>query len=57
MRQYKVANRYAKALFTLAVESGQLEQVNKDIALIRSVDHDEFRRVIASPIISDHQWR
>jgi F-type H+-transporting ATPase subunit delta len=52
MRQYKVANRYAKALFTLAVESGQLEQVNKDIALIRSVDHDEFRRVIASPIIS-----
>lgn len=52
MRQYKVANRYAKALFTLALESNQLETVNKDIELIQAVDHEEFRRVILSPIIS-----
>ena len=52
MRQYKVANRYAKALFTLALETNQLETVNKDIELIQAVDHEEFRRVIASPIIS-----
>jgi F-type H+-transporting ATPase subunit delta len=52
MRQYKVANRYAKALFTLALETNQLEEVNKDIELIRALDHDEFRRIIASPVIS-----
>lgn len=52
MRQYKVANRYAKALFTLALETNQLEEVNKDIELIRAVDHEEFRRIIASPVIS-----
>lgn len=52
MRQYKVANRYAKALFTLALESNQLETVNKDIELIAAIDHDEFRRVLMSPIIS-----
>jgi F-type H+-transporting ATPase subunit delta len=52
MRQYKVANRYAKALFTLAVETNQLEEVNKDIELIRAVEHEEFRRIILSPIIN-----
>ena len=52
MRQYKVANRYAKALFTLAQESNQLETVAKDIELIQAVNHEEFRRVIMSPIIS-----
>lgn len=52
MRQYKVANRYAKALFTLAVETNQLEEVNRDIELIRAVDHEEFRRIIMSPIIN-----
>ena len=52
MRQFKVANRYAKALFTLAVETNQLEEVNKDIQLIQALDHDEFKRIILSPIIS-----
>lgn len=52
MRQYKVANRYAKALFTLALETNQLEAVNKDIELIAAIDHEEFRRVLMSPIIS-----
>jgi F-type H+-transporting ATPase subunit delta len=52
MRQYKVANRYAKALFTLALETNQLETVNRDIELIQAVDHEEFRRVIMSPVIS-----
>lgn len=52
MRQYKVANRYAKALFTLALETNQLETVNRDIALIAAIDHEEFRRVLMSPVIS-----
>ena len=52
MRQFKVANRYAKALFTLAIETNQLEEVNKDIQLIEALDHDEFKRILLSPIIS-----
>lgn len=52
MRQYKVANRYAKALFTLALETNQLETVNKDIEMISAIDHEEFRRVLMSPVIS-----
>lgn len=52
MRQYKVANRYAKALFTLALETNQLETVARDIETIEAVDHEEFRRIIMSPIIS-----
>ena len=52
MRQYKVANRYAKALFTLAVEQGNLEAVHQDMELIRGLNHPEFSRMLASPVIN-----
>ena len=48
----KLANRYAKALIDLAVETNQLEEVNKDIELIQALDHDEFKRMMLSPVIS-----
>ena len=43
MRQTKVASRYAKALFDLALETGKLEEVRNDLALISGVDHPELR--------------
>jgi F-type H+-transporting ATPase subunit delta len=52
MRQTRVAGRYSKALFDLANETGQVEEVRKDIDLIRSVKHDEFSRVLVSPVIN-----
>jgi F-type H+-transporting ATPase subunit delta len=52
MRQYKVANRYAKALFSLALETGQLEDVHKDIALIHGLNHPEFSRMMVSPVVN-----
>jgi len=52
MRQYKVANRYAKALFTLAVEQGNLDLVHQDMELIRGLNHPEFSRMLASPVIN-----
>jgi len=52
MRQYKVANRYAKALFTLAVEQGNLDAVHQDMELIRGLNHPEFSRMLASPVIN-----
>lgn len=52
MRQTRVAGRYSKALFDLAVETGKVEEVRKDIDLIRSVNHDELNRVLVSPVIN-----
>ena len=46
MRQYKVANRYAKALFTLAVEQGKLDAVHQDMEMIRGLNHPEFSRML-----------
>jgi F-type H+-transporting ATPase subunit delta len=52
MRQPKVAKRYAKALFDLAVETGQLEKVKDDIQTIQGVEHGEFNAVLMSPVIT-----
>lgn len=52
MRQPKVAKRYAKALFDLAVETGQLEKVKDDIQTILGVEHAEFNAVMMSPVIT-----
>ena len=52
MRQYKVANRYAKALFSLALENGQLEEVHKDMQMIMGLNHAEFSRMMVSPVIN-----
>jgi F-type H+-transporting ATPase subunit delta len=52
MRQTRVAGRYSKALFDLAQETGQVEEVKKDIDLIRSIKHDELTRVLVSPVIN-----
>ncbi len=48
-----IAQRYAKALFDLAIEMERLEVVKKDIDLIQEVikENPEFRRLLHSPII------
>lgn len=51
MRQTKVASRYAKALFDLALETGRLEEVRQDLLLIAGVKHEELKVILASPII------
>ncbi len=53
MRQPKVAHRYAKALFDLALETNQLEEVNNDIATIRGVKDEEMIMVFRSPVINE----
>jgi F-type H+-transporting ATPase subunit delta len=52
MRQPKVALRYAKALFDLAVETSQLEIVKKDLENIVSNTTDDLRTVMMSPVIT-----
>jgi F-type H+-transporting ATPase subunit delta len=51
MRQYKVANRYAKALFDLALEGGALDAVQADMQLIAGLGHAEFSRMMVSPVV------
>lgn len=55
MRQPKVAQRYAKALFDLAVETNQLEAVKSDVETIRAVESRELDVVLRSPVIREEK--
>lgn len=48
-----ISKRYAKALFDLALDMGQLEEVYRDIELLDEVtgQNPEFRRLLKSPVI------
>jgi F-type H+-transporting ATPase subunit delta len=51
MRQTKVAQRYAKALFDLSVETGKVEEVKKDLDLIIGIQHKELELLLMSPVV------
>jgi F-type H+-transporting ATPase subunit delta len=48
-----ISERYAKSLFELALETGKLEQVRKDMDLIIDVciNNRDFRQMLISPVI------
>ena len=52
MRQTKVAQRYSKALFDLALETGKLEEVKNDLDLIKGIGHKELSILLVSPVVS-----
>lgn len=52
MRQTKVAQRYAKALFDLALETGKIEEVKNDLDAINGVKHPELQILLVSPVIT-----
>lgn len=55
MRETRVANRYAKALFDLAIEMKLLDQIHKDVVLLLSVckQNRDFMLMLKSPVIND----
>lgn len=55
MKEKRVANRYAKALFDLAVERNILEKIKADSELIYNVclQNHEFILMLRSPIIKE----
>lgn len=55
MKETRVANRYAKALFELAVELNVLEQIKADAELISNVceQNRDFVLMLKSPVIKD----
>lgn len=55
MRQPKVASRYAKALFDLALETGALDKVKDDINTIAAASVGELHAVLVSPVIRGDQ--
>ena len=48
-----IAERYAKSLFELALETGKLEEVRKDMDLMVDVclNNRDFRQMLISPVI------
>lgn len=48
-----IAERYAKALFELAIETGKVEQVKNDLALLLEVirESKEFRHFLVNPVV------
>ena len=53
MKSTKLAGRYAKALFEFAQQEGEIETVNQDLALVKSIlkENHELKAVIESPVI------
>jgi F-type H+-transporting ATPase subunit delta len=54
MSNFRIASRYAHALYLIAVESAQDEAVAADMKALVSLSHDnrEFRAFLNSPVIS-----
>ena len=55
MEDYRININYAKALFLVAAETGQLEPVNADIRLVRQVciENHILNVVMANPVIRE----
>jgi F-type H+-transporting ATPase subunit delta len=53
MKQSRLANRYAKALFELALEEKKLDQIGADMALISETidENKELENMLKSPVI------
>ena len=53
MKSTKLASRYAKALFEFAQPRGEIETVDQDLALVKSVikENQELKAIIESPVI------
>ena len=54
MSEYRIASRYAKSLLSLADEQGQMEAVNKDMALFSNLieENRDFELLLKSPIVA-----
>lgn len=49
----RIASRYAKSLFDLAMKEGKLDKVHQDVLYVREVArHKEFAAVMKNPLIS-----
>ena len=54
MKETRVARRYAKSLISFAEEREMLDQVKKDVLIIKSVceENYDFSNLLKSPIVS-----
>jgi len=57
MNQGKISVRYAKSLFLIAKEKGEIDAINDDISIIYSISKNisKFKLLLESPIIKKSQ--
>lgn len=57
MKGSKVAIRYARSLFGIALSGKQLEKVKQDVTFIQNLlrEQRDFRAIVASPVIRDEK--
>lgn len=55
MGQSKVAYRYAKALFDLALETGKVDEVHADLNTIQQANQNELKSILGSPVIGSEK--
>ena len=57
MKNIRIANRYAKALFTLSLEVNLVEKVKYDMSFIAKTiaDSSELKKFLLSPVIKDEK--
>ena len=55
MGHSKVAYRYAKALFDLALETGKVNEVHADLNTIQQANHSELKSLLGSPVIGSEK--
>jgi F-type H+-transporting ATPase subunit delta len=57
MKQIRLANRYAKALFELALEQQTIETVAKDMQLVNDViaENRDLALLLKSPVVKAHK--
>jgi F-type H+-transporting ATPase subunit delta len=57
MKQTRLANRYAKALFELAIEQQKLEPIAEDMRLVSIAisENRELGLLLKSPIVKEHK--
>jgi F-type H+-transporting ATPase subunit delta len=56
MNQSKIGVRYSKALFSLALEKGLLNELKNDIQLVAlACDEANFQRLLESPVVKTSQ--
>ena len=57
MKDIMLSKRYAKALFDIAIDSGETETVKNDLDMISAViaENNELRTIIANPFVSNER--
>jgi len=57
MNYSKIAQRYSKAIFDLAIEQNLLEEIKEDMMLFSRVnkENNEYRKILKCPVVKQYK--